>query len=82
MRKITGTAVAATTIPAHFKELQGVVDAGRVHELEGRTRSSRPCGAWPANSAWSRPPRGVHKAGRGRGDRGSVSFRRRRDGGG
>ncbi|EGX59558.1 septum site-determining protein [Streptomyces zinciresistens K42] len=37
IQRITGTAVAATTVPAHFKELQGAVDAGRVHELDHKS---------------------------------------------
>ncbi|MCW5253978.1 MULTISPECIES: AAA family ATPase [unclassified Streptomyces] len=36
IQRITGTGVADTTVPAHFKELQGAVDAGRVHELDNR----------------------------------------------
>ncbi|GLP68083.1 MULTISPECIES: AAA family ATPase [unclassified Streptomyces] len=36
IQKITGTGVAATVIPANFKELQGAVDAGRVHELDAK----------------------------------------------
>ncbi|MEU2063056.1 AAA family ATPase [Streptomyces sp. NPDC013455] len=37
VQRITGTALARTTVPANFKELQGVVDAGRVHELDARS---------------------------------------------
>lgn len=37
IQKITGTAVAATVVPANFKELQSVVDAGRIHELENKS---------------------------------------------
>ncbi|MFF3918251.1 CpaE family protein [Streptomyces sp. NPDC001852] len=37
VQRITGTAVARTAIPANFKELQAVVDAGRAHELDSRS---------------------------------------------
>ncbi|MFD5459786.1 AAA family ATPase, partial [Streptomyces olivaceus] len=36
IRRITGTALAATAVPANFKELQAAVDAGRVHELDAK----------------------------------------------
>lgn len=35
--RITGTKVAASVIPAAFKELQSVVDAGRLHDLDNRS---------------------------------------------
>ncbi|MEU8567644.1 AAA family ATPase [Streptomyces pathocidini] len=34
--RITGTRVARTTVPAHFKELQPAVDAGRMQDLDSR----------------------------------------------
>ncbi|MFF8725236.1 CpaE family protein [Streptomyces sp. NPDC015171] len=37
IQRITGTALARTAVPANFKELQGVVDAGRVHELDAKS---------------------------------------------
>ncbi|MFJ3581357.1 CpaE family protein [Streptomyces sp. NPDC090127] len=37
IQKITGTRLAGVVVPAHFKELQGVVDAGRLHELDARS---------------------------------------------
>ncbi|MGA5123345.1 AAA family ATPase [Streptomyces pseudogriseolus] len=78
--RITGTAVAATTVPAHFKELQGVVDAGRVHELEARSTVKQAMWALAGELGLVRAPETGHKGGRLRGDRGAVSFRRRRDG--
>ncbi|MGW1269927.1 AAA family ATPase, partial [Streptomyces sp. NPDC002491] len=36
IQKITGAAVAATTVPANFRELQGAVDAGRVDALDAK----------------------------------------------
>ncbi|MFC8274457.1 CpaE family protein [Streptomyces sp. NPDC057271] len=37
IQKITGTRIAGVVVPANFKELQGVVDAGRLHELDARS---------------------------------------------
>ncbi|MFJ5261157.1 CpaE family protein [Streptomyces sp. NPDC088387] len=37
IQRITGTAVARTAVPAHFKELQSAVDAGRIHELDDKS---------------------------------------------
>jgi pilus assembly protein CpaE len=35
--RITGTKTAASVIPAGFKELQPVIDAGRLHDLDARS---------------------------------------------
>ncbi|MEV7278316.1 AAA family ATPase [Streptomyces sp. NPDC093111] len=37
VQKITGTRIAGATVPAHFKELAAVVDAGRLHDLDARS---------------------------------------------
>ncbi|MFG2770777.1 CpaE family protein [Streptomyces sp. NPDC048350] len=37
IQKITGTRIAGVVVPANFKELQGAVDAGRMHELDARS---------------------------------------------
>ncbi|MGW4230614.1 AAA family ATPase [Streptomyces sp. NPDC004980] len=37
IEKITGTRTANTAVPANFKELQSVVDAGRLHELDPKS---------------------------------------------
>ncbi|MFJ8462703.1 AAA family ATPase [Streptomyces swartbergensis] len=81
IQKITGTTVAATAIPANFKELQSVVDAGRVHELESRSAVKQALWGLAGELGLVKVAEGVQKAGRFRGgDRGSVSFRRRREG--
>ncbi|WP_037683410.1 AAA family ATPase [Streptomyces griseus] len=77
--KITGTGVASTTVPANFKELQGVVDAGRIHALDNKSTVKQ--------ALWGLAGElGLVKASEGAGHRGSrgssVGFRRRRDGGG
>ncbi|MEU6915370.1 CpaE family protein [Streptomyces olindensis] len=81
IQRITGTAVAATAIPANFKELQSVVDAGRVHELENKSAVKQALWGLAAELGLVKAPDAAQKAGRFRGgDRGSVSFRRRREG--
>lgn len=37
VEKVTGTRIAATSVPAAFKELQHVVDAGRLQDLDNRS---------------------------------------------
>ncbi|MFE9258893.1 CpaE family protein [Streptomyces sp. NPDC006879] len=37
VERITRTKAARTTVPAHYKEIQPVVDAGRVHDLDARS---------------------------------------------
>ncbi|MET9443974.1 AAA family ATPase [Streptomyces sp. NPDC006610] len=83
IRRITGTAVAATTVPAHFKELQPAVDAGRLHELDGRSTVRQALWGLAAELGLVRAPEGAdhRRAGRLRGDRNASGFRRRKDGG-
>ncbi|MFF5106820.1 CpaE family protein [Streptomyces sp. NPDC000134] len=80
IQKITGTAVAATTVPAHFKELQAAVDAGRLHELDGRSTVRQALWALAAELGLVENPGADRKAGRFRGDRGPAGLRRRKDG--
>lgn len=81
IQKITGTAVAATVVPANFKELQSVVDAGRVHELENKSSVKQALWGLAGELDLIKAAEGGQKGGRFRGgDRGSVSFRRRREG--
>ncbi|MGC2999405.1 AAA family ATPase [Streptomyces sp. G35A] len=79
IQKITGTAVAATAIPAHYKELQAVVDAGRVHELESKSTVKQALWGLAGELGLVKAAGGAGKAGRLRGDRGPVSLRRRKD---
>ncbi|MFD5449789.1 MULTISPECIES: CpaE family protein [unclassified Streptomyces] len=82
IRRITGTAVAATTVPAAFKELQGAVDSGRIHELDGKSTVKQALWALAGELELVGAAGGDRKGGRFRSDRGSVSLRRRKDGGG
>ncbi|MFE7856285.1 CpaE family protein [Streptomyces sp. NPDC101209] len=80
IQKITGTAVAATVVPANFKELQAAVDAGRIHELDNKGAVKQALWGLAGELGLMRATEGAHRGGgRFRGDRGSVSFRRRRE---
>ncbi|MFB7500312.1 CpaE family protein [Streptomyces sp. NPDC056161] len=80
IQRITGTALARTAVPAAFKELQGVVDAGRLHELDSRSTVKQALWALAGELGLARAPDGpAHRGGRPRGDRGAVSFRRRKE---
>ncbi|MEU0169099.1 AAA family ATPase [Streptomyces iakyrus] len=74
IQKITGTAVAATVVPANFKELQSVVDAGRIHELENKSSVKQALWGLAGELGLVKAADGAHKAGRG-----PVSFRRRKE---
>ncbi len=81
IQRITGTAVAATAIPANFKELQAAVDAGRLHELDNKSVVKQALWGLAGELGLVKVPEVAQKSGRlrGGGDRGSVSFRRRRE---
>ncbi|MEW2130555.1 P-loop NTPase [Streptomyces sp. NPDC005435] len=85
VQRITGTALARTTVPAAFKELQGVVDSGRLHELDHRSTVKQALWSLAGELGLARPPEGpAHRGGRQRGerqrgDRGAAGFRRRKE---
>ena len=83
IQRITGTAVAATTVPANFKELQAAVDAGRVHALDGKSTVRQALWALAAELGLVKTPEGAvvrRSGGRGRGaDRATAGFRRRKE---
>ncbi|MFI1763554.1 CpaE family protein [Streptomyces sp. NPDC020800] len=80
VQRITGTALARTAVPANFKELQGVVDAGRLHELDSRSTVKQALWALAGELGLAKAPEGSHRGGgRLRADRGSVSLRRRKE---
>ncbi|MFE3072670.1 CpaE family protein [Streptomyces sp. NPDC059247] len=85
VQKITGTRVAGVSVPAQFKELQAVVDAGKLHELDARSTVKQALWALagelglvgtPAAGAADRPGKQLVRAG----DRGSLGLRRRTGG--
>ncbi|MCX5385313.1 P-loop NTPase [Streptomyces sp. NBC_00083] len=77
VQKITGTRVAQTAVPAHFKELQAVVDAGRLHDLDGRSTIRTALWALAGELGLLKAPEGRAKA---RAARGSGLVLRRRGG--
>ncbi|MFC9792079.1 CpaE family protein [Streptomyces sp. NPDC057695] len=87
VQKITGTRVAGVAVPAHFKELQAVVDAGRLHELDAKSTVKQALWALAgelglvqapaaAASGSGQPGKQLARAG----DRGSLGLRRRTGG--
>ncbi|MFF5437129.1 CpaE family protein [Streptomyces achromogenes] len=76
VQRITGTALARTAVPAGFKELQGVVDAGRLHELDGRSTVKQALWALAAELGLAKA--GEQPSHRGTG-RAAAGFRRRKE---
>ncbi|MFF3193455.1 AAA family ATPase [Streptomyces misionensis] len=75
VQRITGTALARTAVPAHFKELQAVVDAGRVHELDGRSAVKQALWALAGELGLARAAEGAHRGPA----RAPGGFRRRKE---
>ncbi|MCS0602401.1 AAA family ATPase [Streptomyces sp. LP11] len=76
VQRITGTALARTAIPANFKELQGVVDSGRLHELDARSTVKQALWALAGELGLVRAPEGPsHRSG----SRATAGFRRRKE---
>ncbi|MFF8956600.1 CpaE family protein [Streptomyces sp. NPDC014894] len=78
IEKITGARVAKTAVPAGFKELQPVVDAGRMQDLEAKSAVKQALWALAAELELVRPAETEPRHGKLRGDRGSIGFRRAR----
>ncbi|MEJ8637116.1 P-loop NTPase [Streptomyces sp. NPDC006475] len=78
VEKITGTRVSRIAVPANFKELQPVVDAGRMQDLESRSTVKQAVWGLAGELGLVRAPAGDQKQGRLRGDRGSIGVRRAR----
>ncbi|MFG2920573.1 CpaE family protein [Streptomyces sp. NPDC048305] len=82
IQKITGTRMAGIAVPANFKELQGAVDAGRMHELDAKSVVKQSLWALAGELGLVKAPAGTEGNGKFRNDRGSIGrSRRRRDGG-
>lgn len=81
IQRITGTRIAATAVPANFKELQGAVDSGRMHELDPRSTVKQALWALAGELGLVKPSQGAEPRGSVlRGDRGSIGGRRRKGG--
>ncbi|MGI5402609.1 AAA family ATPase [Streptomyces sp. CA-135486] len=76
IEKITSTRVARVAVPANFKELQAVVDAGRMQDLEPRSTVKQ--ALWQLAGELGLVKSGsAEKPSRFRGDRGSLGGGRR-----
>ncbi|MFJ8883346.1 CpaE family protein [Streptomyces sp. NPDC102402] len=81
IQRITGTRMASTAVPANFKELQGAVDSGRMHELDPRSTVKQALWALAGELGLVKPSQGAEpRGGMLRGDRGSIGGRRRKGG--
>ncbi|WP_406731107.1 CpaE family protein [Streptomyces sp. NBC_01794] len=78
IEKITGTRVSRVVVPANFKELQPVVDAGRMQDLESKSTVKQALWGLAGELGLVRVPEGADKQGRLRGDRGSIGVLRAR----
>ncbi|MET8942029.1 P-loop NTPase [Streptomyces sp. NPDC004542] len=81
IQRITGTALARTAVPAAFKELQAAVDAGRVHELDGKSTVKQALWTLAGELGLVKTAE-PGRRGRARGERASGSLRRRKEAGG
>ena len=75
--RITGTRMATSVVPAAFRELQPVIDSGRLHDLDGR--STVRAGIWALAGELGLVSGAALPAGRGRrprrgGDRGQIAL--------
>ncbi|MFE2931710.1 CpaE family protein [Streptomyces sp. NPDC059221] len=85
IEKITGTTTASTAVPANFKELQAVVDAGRLHELDSKSTVKQALWALAGELGIVKVPEKAEKNGaksiaKFKNDRGSIGRRRDRGG--
>ncbi|MFE2425329.1 CpaE family protein [Streptomyces sp. NPDC059373] len=72
--RITGTRVATSVVPAAYKELQAVVDAGRLQDLDNRSTVKQGLWALAAELGLVAPGHARPSARRGRKDRGQVTL--------
>ncbi|CAM5424656.1 AAA family ATPase [Streptomyces narbonensis] len=82
VQKITGTRTSGVSVPANFKELQAVVDAGRLHDLDAKSTVKQALWALAGELGLVGPPapRETGKQLARAGDRGSLGLRRRHGG--
>lgn len=75
--RITGTRVASAVVPAAFRELQAVVDAGRLQDLDNRSTVKQGVWTLAAEIGVTGPPgpaAASRRGRRGRGDQGQVTL--------
>ncbi|MFD3519647.1 CpaE family protein [Streptomyces sp. NPDC058653] len=78
IEKITSTKVSRMVIPANFKELHAVVDAGRMQDLDAKSTVKQALWGLAGELGLVKTPEGAEKQGKFKGDRGSVGVRRGR----
>ncbi|MFC8076339.1 CpaE family protein [Streptomyces sp. NPDC057307] len=78
IEKITSTKVSRIVIPANFKELHAVVDAGRMQDLDSKSTVKQALWGLAGELGLVKTPEGAEKQGKFKGDRGSVGVRRGR----
>ncbi|GAA3755161.1 AAA family ATPase [Streptomyces tremellae] len=75
VERITGTRVAKTVVPAHFKELQAAVDAGRMQDLEAKSTVRQALWGLAAELGIVGAPEGEEAVRSGRGAKGARTGR-------
>ncbi|MGP3984252.1 AAA family ATPase [Streptomyces sp. KR80] len=82
IERITGTRVARVTVPSNFKELQGVLDAGRMQDLDSKSTVKQALWGLAGELGLVKGAVNEGKGGKLSGDRGSIVFARRNRGAG
>ncbi|MBX7467304.1 AAA family ATPase [Streptomyces sp. NPDC001251] len=82
IQKIIGTRITRTAVPANFKELQPVVDAGQMQDLDAKSTVKQALWGLAGELGLVKAPDSAGgRSGRARpNERGAVGFRRRRPG--
>ncbi|WP_406392524.1 CpaE family protein [Streptomyces sp. NBC_00887] len=78
IEKITATKVARIVVPANFKELQAVVDAGRMQDLEAKSTVKQALWGLAGDLGLVKNAENADKQGKFKGDRGAIGGRRGR----
>ncbi|MFE2016871.1 CpaE family protein [Streptomyces sp. NPDC059499] len=78
IEKITATKVARIVVPANFKELQAVVDAGRMQDLEAKSTVKQALWGLAGDLGLVKNAEIPDKQGKFKGDRGAIGGRRGR----
>ncbi|MFJ6634725.1 CpaE family protein [Streptomyces sp. NPDC091376] len=77
VERITSTRVSKVVIPANFKELQALVDAGRMQDLEAKSTVKQALWGLAGELGLVKTNEAPQKQGRLRSDRGALGIRRR-----
>ncbi|MEU3304014.1 MULTISPECIES: AAA family ATPase [unclassified Streptomyces] len=77
VERITSTRVSKVVIPANFKELQALVDAGRMQDLEAKSTVKQALWGLAGELGLVKTSEAPQKQGKLRSDRGALGIRRR-----